>query len=71
MRPLDELLRDAGKAASEGRDHLLINRQELRQLKDYGLVIGTADPNVALLNMSLPEVGPWARIQLFVRDVLP
>ena len=46
-RPIDELLQDAFKAAGDGLGHLMITRAELRQLKDYELVVGTDNPNVA------------------------
>jgi hypothetical protein len=47
MRPIDEMMRDAVKAASDGVYRMLINHAELRQLKDYELVTGTENPNVA------------------------
>jgi hypothetical protein len=47
MRPIDETFRDALKAASEGIYRMPISRAELRQLKDYELVMGTTNPDVA------------------------
>lgn len=65
MRPIDELIRDAAKASSEGKDHILISRAELRQLKDYELVMGTDNPDVAVL------IGDITGVQLHVKDSLP
>jgi hypothetical protein len=47
VRPLDELVADAVKVASAGLDQLVIKRGELRMLKDYDMVVGTDNPNVA------------------------
>lgn len=65
MRPIDVLMTDVVKASSEGKDHILINRAELRQLKDYELVMGTDNPDVAVL------VGDLTGVQLHVVDNLP
>lgn len=48
MRPLAELMEDAEKAASANVMQLLITAAELRQLKDYELVVGTSNPDVAV-----------------------
>jgi hypothetical protein len=65
MRPIDELMRDVAKAASAGKDHILISRAELRQLKDYEMVVGTTNPDIAEL------VGDTTGVRLHVKDVLP
>lgn len=70
MRPIDELMRDAENAAAAGIGHLLINPAELRQLKDYELVTGTANPNVALFALPNPMRLP-PDFHLLVQEVLP
>ena len=47
MRPLDELQRDAWKQVTEGNSFIVINRAELKTLKDFGMVTGTSNPNLA------------------------
>ena len=47
MRPLDELQRDAWKQVMEGNSFIVINRAELKMLKDFGMVTGTSNPNLA------------------------
>lgn len=46
-RPLDELRRDAEKVLSSGHSQLFITVEELRMLKDYEQVVGTADKREA------------------------
>ncbi len=48
-RPLDELVRDARHAQDTDQDHLMINPTELRMLKEYAYVVGTADKRTAML----------------------
>ncbi len=62
MRPIDELLADARHAAANGVRQLLINQQELRQLKDYEMVIGTENPNAARV------AEPWGTMNLLPDD---
>ena len=69
MRPIDELIRDAQREAGNGKEHLLINQAELRQLKDYDLVVGTDNPNVARFTEIIGGVPTG--FQLHVVEVLP
>lgn len=77
MRPIDEMFRDALKAASEGMYRMQINRAELRQLKDYELVTGTPNPDIAtfvpgaavMIDGVKTEAPP--AFELHVKDVLP
>lgn len=61
MRPLSELQQDGVKAAIEGQGVLLINAAELKMLKEYGMVEGSADKHVAF---SAPRFGVAAKFNI-------
>jgi hypothetical protein len=63
VRPISDLIIDAAKAAGAGVDHMAINRAELRQLKDYELVSGTDNPDVAVFAPLVATIVDGKRVE--------